>query len=319
MKRTAIGTVLSIVLVTAMLLSMPLAMAPPPGGKCTPWPSCKDDGDGDPPPDAANPEFAYVIRNNALKVSNRDGSHKANLYFSGSIREGPDWSPDGNSIVFADYVNGDVVLRIDVGFDANGEPVGQNLQQLTQPEDCNGGCFQPDWSPVSNDILVHAGGLPENRGRLFLVDASSGSVSPFWDEPSGQRVWYQTWSPDGSEVAFSVLTSTGGPSEVTILTLATNTTRVVASTSGVAKSLDWSNLGDRIAYSVQGRPDTVYTVDVISGNIVPVVSGTNPCWSPDDTALLINRDTGWQLRLHNLTTGETKNHMRQAWTVEWKA
>ena len=102
----------------------------------------------------------------------------------------PDWSPNGDAIVFQSYTGG----TFDVW---TMSPDGSNLQQLTEgPYDER----EPTWSPDGSQIA-----FVSDRGGSYDVwslDVASGELRQ-WTSSETQEA-YPAWSPDGSEIAYVV-------------------------------------------------------------------------------------------------------------------
>jgi Tol biopolymer transport system component len=102
----------------------------------------------------------------------------------------PDWSPDGRTIAFQSYRDGNFHVWT-IGVDGSG------LKQRTK------GAFdsrEPRWSPDGKTIAFSS----DRGGRygVHLLDVASGAITAFSSGPGDE--FEPSWSPDGKSVAFTV-------------------------------------------------------------------------------------------------------------------
>ena len=116
-------------------------------------------------------------------------------------RQGPDWSPNGSQIVFAEVTaQGDDDLYL-MNADGSGR---------TQLTDEVGDEYDPAWSPDGS--LIACGfddlGLQEFSTSILTVDPRSGDVTSLVTRQN-ERLGWPAWSPDGTRIAFSAYSQTG--------------------------------------------------------------------------------------------------------------
>ncbi|WP_184719133.1 amidohydrolase family protein [Caulobacter sp.] len=102
----------------------------------------------------------------------------------------PDWSPDGRTIAFQSYRDGNFHIWT-IGAD------GQGLKQLTKgPFDCR----EPRWSPDGKTIAFSS----DRGGRygVHLLDVAGGAITAFSSGPGDE--FEPSWAPDGKSIAFTV-------------------------------------------------------------------------------------------------------------------
>ncbi len=102
----------------------------------------------------------------------------------------PDWSPDGKSIAFQSYRDGNFHVWT-IGAD------GRGLKQLTKGVfDCR----EPRWSPDGKTIAFSS----DRGGRygVHLLDVANGTITAFSTGPGDE--FEPSWSPDGKSIAFTV-------------------------------------------------------------------------------------------------------------------
>ena len=120
-----------------------------------------------------------------------DGARPARLTTGANDRQ-PEWSPQGDKIVFQREVtpgNWDVFpIDIDEGslFNVTNNPTSGNT-------DCS-------WSPSGHYIVYSAGGPSINIANLFIIPALGGASNQRTDSCGLDGA--PGWSPDGSKIAF---------------------------------------------------------------------------------------------------------------------
>jgi TolB protein len=221
-----------------------------------------------------NTRIAYVStsggRFKEIYVSHLDGSERIQVTNNRTINLSPSWSPDGRSILYTSYKEGNPSLFLfdlfsgkDVKFSSR---TGLNLGAK--------------WSPTGKQVAVTL----ERQGNtdIYLLD-SSGNVVRRLTEYAGIDV-SPTWSPDGRSIAF-VSDRSGGP-QIYIMDVDSGKTRRLTFAGGYNTSPDWSPKGDRIAYTSRvGGRFHIMTAAVQGGEPQDLTpdSGNHedPSWSPD--------------------------------------
>jgi TolB protein len=185
----------------------------------------------------------------------------------------PEWSPDGDRIVFARADGIDLDLF-------SVDRSGQDVEQLTH--DTSNEDF-PEWSPDgawiaftsdrsgSNDIYVMR---PDGSGARPVVKSKGQDVAP-------------SWSPDGSSLVFQ--TDRSSTFDLYVVDLATGRqTPLVDTKHGEDEFPSW---GDRIAAmvtNVRGNFEvTAFDSDGSGGTLVTRNGAGWPDWSPDGRFLAI--------------------------------
>jgi Tol biopolymer transport system component len=282
------------VLIVSLLVSMAIPMA---STKKPPKPP----PDEEPPADPAIAFYKQGNRKNPdqIMVMNADGSnqvviHEGNpgLGFSaGSLS----WSPDGASLAWSGYTyipyvpgydHG--VWRIDVEV-VDGVPQGNNLQHLVLDTDSSiiGGAA---WSPLGDEIAYynHLYGGETDEYRIDAVPATGGDPYNIYTSPEGYGITGAssvTWRSDGTVLAFTGGIIADGSEGVSIIIIdrVTGTVMDTLLTGQHPGKIDWAQDLDIIAFvGSQG----ISTVDIGTGIVVPVVDGSLPSWSPDNTKLV---------------------------------
>jgi eukaryotic-like serine/threonine-protein kinase len=120
----------------------------------------------------------------------------------------PDWSPDGQRLVFISPCDGNqeyypdsalYIINVD----------GSNMSPLSTTP---GGDFDPEWSSDGNKIVftsMRKGGRPQ----IYVLNLQNKETTLLSDEYS--RDWQPVWSPDGAKIAF--ITNRKGPYQVWVM------------------------------------------------------------------------------------------------------
>jgi TolB protein len=171
-----------------------------------------------------------------LAVIGINGSGYVNLTDSDTFEAFPDWSPNGEKIVFQR-----AEIQIDVTelwmMDAN----GSNQEQLTTSPTIGEG--YPDWSPDGTQI-VYAANESANDGDIFIIDATGGTPENLTESDPIER--RPVFSPDGQSIAYDVGAETlpaGGPplNLIMIMNLDTRDSHNISTgTAPVDFGPDWS-------------------------------------------------------------------------------
>jgi serine/threonine-protein kinase len=222
--------------------------------------------------------------------------HMTQLTFQRGLEIDPALSPDGNLLAYVSGAPGNRRVFLKQGAEG---------RVLTLTDGVDGNHRSPEWSPDGTELLFHAngsiyaiqslGGVPPRRIVGPVSPSGPGSVN---NQPARDA----TWSPDGSQIAF-----TAG-NRILVIQADGSGLRELA-TDYEPHSLQWSPDGSRLAY-VSGNSDFIHD-ETLLGNGAPssirllrlsggpVVTLTDqerayqsPVWMPEGDRLLFVSDEG---------------------------
>ncbi|HEV8563423.1 MAG TPA: hypothetical protein VGR41_00755 [Actinomycetota bacterium] len=221
------------------------------------------------PPDRAasglEPLLAYSRGESRIWLMAPDGSEQRPLTPPGVYAFQPDWSPDGERIV---YISDNRIWVIDVDT--------EDVETL--PATPGGQPVGPQWAPDGSSIAF-ADALPTGNGSgIYLLTLDDEGMTVITEEAAGGGLL--TWSPDGSEIAFT--REHGDVANVWAVNVVTGELRQI-SDSGFGYDPAWSPDGALIAYF----DSQIWVVNADGSGHARVVTESEGCeantphWSPD--------------------------------------
>lgn len=159
---------------------------------------------------------------------------------------------------------------------------GSNARQLTAAADLE--LFDDAaWSPDGASLAVSNREPGSESSTIQVIPAEGGTARALTQPPTGAEDSAPAWSPDGQEVAYLRRTHgpTGTRNEIRAVGRTGKNDHRVASV-GRAEMLDWNPRGGSLLVSTTERfGDGLSTVDVTSGEVRDLGSGSNARWSGD--------------------------------------
>ena len=221
--------------------------------------------------------FSNHDDNAEIWMMDSDGSDGARLTTEPKSDWDPDWSPDGDTILFQSWRDDNAEIYL---MDADGTDQ-RNITNNPAQE------AHPDWSPDGSRIVFCSDRHdPGGDLDIYVMDSDGSNVARLAQSPGYD--WYPAWSPDGSRIAFS--SNRSGQYQVYVMD--SDGTNAVQLTQGSDKHQPaWSPDGDSIVYihTRSGSWD-LYTMDV-GGTSTQKLTGSSseyhrdPSWAPGDRIL----------------------------------
>jgi hypothetical protein len=241
----------------------------------------------------------FTGRREEIFIVRPDGSdaHSIAADLPGRDQTNPDWSPDGERVVFGVTDSGG---RDDIWI-VNADGTGAAVLV-----DCEDACVfldDPSWSPDGTSVVYsHVTETPDARvGTLELHHLADGTDDVLLAADPTDFFAGARWSPDGRSIVVEVVDTTdpalgSDPVGVTlsVVDLDTDPPAVLPLTEPdlFAATADWSPTGDTIVYSALATPDAdapdLFTIHPDGSGLTQLTelvaaggSAAHPSYSPD--------------------------------------
>jgi TolB protein len=207
-----------------------------------------------------------------------DGGGLVQLTRDQSVVVGPNWSPDGSSLIYTSFHRGFPDI-----YQHRLNPPGRQI--LSNSSGMNsGGALSPDGRHLA--MILSKDGKPE----LYVKDLSTGRLTRLTRTPMSAKSSH-SWSPDGQEIVFTS-GHQGSPQLYIIRRTGGNPTRVTRG-GGENVAADWGKNG-LIAFC--RRRNGLYQIAVLDPRTQevrfvspPTADYEDPSWAPDGVHIVASR------------------------------
>ena len=228
-----------------------------------------------------------------------DGAALRRFWTDTTVEEHPDWSPDGEKILFSRWGQAAVPSSI-YSMDIDGSALTNLIPNFAL-------AAHPAWSPDGERIAFRGRQNENDPVEILVMNLATGELTRITHEgvrrPYDRAPAKPRWSPDGTRIVYE--SSKSGSGDWDIYSINADGTNPVNLTNNPAEDRDpaWSPDGSRIAFSSDrnGNRDGDFDIWVMNADGSEAVSLTNtpsretqPDWSPDGSKLVFvyGRDRG---------------------------
>lgn len=228
-----------------------------------------------------------VGKEKQIFVSDYDGANLLQITKEQCPNLLPNWSPDGNKIIYTSYLYGFPQSFI---YDVKG---GMRKKICGFPGLNTSASFSPDGRKVA--LTLSKDGNPE----IYIIDIDSLELTRVTNDKGIDSS--PTWSPDGKKIAF--VSNRSGTPQIYIMDIRGGIPKRLTYSGSYNTNPSWSPKGNLIAYnSIVGGRFQIFTIDVNTGDTVQVTnldgSCENPSFAPDGRHIVFSLTKGYNSSLY---------------------
>jgi hypothetical protein len=262
-----------------------------------------------PPPPPYNPQILYTVTSKGgstatITVSNADGTDVVSLYTSQNITGLNDvkFSTTANQIVFSEQ-NDIKVLTYAVS-PQSGVSTTSVSTLASEPYTV----LHVDVSPDGSKLLLVEHTADPNQWAVYVMSMTGGNRTPIQLMPA---IYYDAvWAHSSSRIAViqgGPVQASYGVQTIQVIDLTTNgITTVFTSTNQLyqVSRLESAHTSDTLLFyaTPTGSNTGVYTVDIGTQIVTPIVAGWSPSFSSDDSMILFRGNATGDLFTLNIST-----------------
>jgi TolB protein len=228
-----------------------------------------------------------------LYLCDGDGGEVRQLTSEGRIAIGPNWGPDGNSIVYTSYMRDfPDICRIDLSRNQRTMLAGYSGLNT-------GASISPDGKDLA--LIISKDGNPE----LYIKNIRSGKLTRLTESPRAAEA-SPDWSPDGSQLVYASDQGGTGRPQLYIISRNGGTPRRISNRGTENVAPDWGPNGLIACASRSGGQYVIAVIQPASGQMTYLVSDgadyEDPSWAPDGRHIVAARSVKYQSSIYLLDT-----------------
>jgi hypothetical protein len=256
---------------------------------------------------------AYVVGSPGdtdIYAANSNGGNIMCIACSSSDEAEPEWSPDGEYVIFQANYSGSYDIWI---MRSNGSGDAIQVTDNTSHDE-----REPHWS-INSEVVYRMSPKDTSRnenGELWVTQINSSSYS------LGLMGRGPVWSPDGTKIAF--MSNTSGTWQIYVYNVNNGGVSQVTSCSVNCRWPAWSQDGQFVIFNATTAasntvPGGIWYVPASGGSIVKLVDGGSagrPGWS-DSGWVAFNTNDGIEVVKSNGTSQQLLINEPLAWAPAW--